>query len=204
MMPMSDEEAPVEQAAIAGIGTKVFGKWDATEVVCSDPGIAPTSTSQPSEHHTAGQARKSLLRQGQAVHHREVHQQPDEDGKYAGKKQHCAKAFEAALDSMAERKGENPLQLFIDAVVNSAPCEEITRIKFGAVSQPKAVDSSPSRRLDTALRNLAKGCAAATAKSTRTLTQGIISELSKASDGDIASFAVSKREEIERIAASAR
>ena len=105
---------------------------------------------------------------------------------------------------MAERKGENPLQLFIDAVVNSAPCEEITRIKFGAVSQPKAVDSSPSRRLDTALRNLAKGCAAATAKSTRTLTQGIISELSKASDGDIASFAVSKREEIERIAASAR
>ena len=40
-MPMSDEEAPVEQAAIAGIGTKVFGKWDATEVVCSDPGIAP-------------------------------------------------------------------------------------------------------------------------------------------------------------------
>ena len=125
-------------------------------------------------------------------------------GKYAGKKQHCAKAFESALDAMAERKGENPLQLFIDAVVNSAPCEEITRIKFGAVSQPKAVDSSPSRRLDTALRNLAKGCAAATAKSTRTLTQGIISELSKASDGDIASFAVSKREEVERIAASAR
>jgi len=105
---------------------------------------------------------------------------------------------------MAERKGENPLQLFIDAVVNSAPCEEITRIKFGAVSQPKAVDSSPSRRLDTAMRNLAKGCAAATAKSTRTLTQGIVSELSKASEGDIASFAVSKREEVERIAASAR
>ena len=54
------------------------------------------------------------------------------------------------------------------------------------------------------MRNLAKGCAAATAKSTRTLTQGIVSELSKASEGDIASFAVSKREEVERIAASAR
>ena len=34
--------------------------------------------------------------------------------------------------------------------------EEITRIKFGTVSQPKAVDSSPSRRLDVALRNLAR------------------------------------------------
>ena len=107
---------------------------------------------------------------------------------------------------MAERKGENPSSS--SSTQSSTPARrarEITlQIKFGAVSQPKAVDSSPSRRLDTALRNLAKGCAAATAKSTRTLTQGIISELSKASDGDIASFAVSKREEIERIAASAR
>ena len=86
----------------------------------------------------------------------------------------------------------------------SAPCEETTRIKFGAVSQPKAVDSSPSRRLDVALRNLSKGCASATAKSTRTLTQGIISELNKAAAGDVASFAVGKKDEIERIAASAR
>ena len=26
---------------IAGIGTLVFGKWDASEVTCEDPGIAP-------------------------------------------------------------------------------------------------------------------------------------------------------------------
>ena len=125
-------------------------------------------------------------------------------GKFSGKKQHCAKAFEAALDNIAERTGENPLQHFINAIVHSAPCEETTRIKFGAVSQPKAVDSSPSRRLDVALRNLSKGCASATAKSTRTLTQGIISEINKAAAGDVASFAVGKKDEIERIAASAR
>ena len=28
------------EAPIAGIGTMVFGKWDASEVVCSDPGIS--------------------------------------------------------------------------------------------------------------------------------------------------------------------
>ena len=114
------------------------------------------------------------------------------------------KPVEAALDNIAERTGENPLQHFINAIVHSAPCEETTRIKFGAVSQPKAVDSSPSRRLDVALRNLSKGCASATAKSTRTLTQGIISEINKAAAGDVASFAVGKKDEIERIAASAR
>ena len=35
--PIEEEE---EEAPIAGIGTMVFGKWDASEVVCSDPGIS--------------------------------------------------------------------------------------------------------------------------------------------------------------------
>ena len=82
--------------------------------------------------------------------------------------------------------------------------EEITRIKFGAVSQPKAVDSSPSRRLDIALKNLAAGAQNGTFKSKRTLKQNIVNELLKASKGDVTSYAVAKKEELERIAASAR
>ena len=41
---MSEEETREDsrvEAPIAGIGTMVFGKWDATEVTCSDPGLAP-------------------------------------------------------------------------------------------------------------------------------------------------------------------
>ena len=39
---MSDAEPDVvEVKPIAGIGTKVFGKWDASEVTCRDPGLAP-------------------------------------------------------------------------------------------------------------------------------------------------------------------
>ena len=40
---MSDESSQQEkraEAPIAGIGTMVFGKWDATEVTL-DPGLAP-------------------------------------------------------------------------------------------------------------------------------------------------------------------
>ena len=82
--------------------------------------------------------------------------------------------------------------------------EGITGIRFGAVSQPKAVDSSPSRRLDVALGNLAKGAQQGTKKSKRSLTQCIVTEIMKASEGDVTSFAVSKKEEVQRIAASAR
>ncbi len=190
---------------IAGIGTKVFGKWDASEVTCRDPGLAPyvnlTTVGVP---HTGGRHANAWFGKSKlSVVERYVNKLM-RTGKYTGKKQGAMKAFEQALDAMADRSGDNPLQLFVDALCHAAPMEEITRIKFGAVSQPKAVDASPSRRLDIALRNLAAGASSGTRKSKRTLKQCIINELTKASTGDVTSFAVAKKEELERIAASAR
>ena len=195
------EEATIEQEKpIAGIGTMVFGKWDASEVTCADPGLAPyinlTTIGTP---HSGGRHANAWFGKSKLSVVERFINNLMRTGKFSGKKQHCARAFENALDNIAQRTGENPLQKFIDAIIEAAPCEEITRIKVGAVSQPKAVDSSPNRRLDIAL-----GSASATAKSRRTLTEGILAEISKAADGDITSFSVGKREEIERIAASAR
>ena len=202
---MSEEVVEQEARPIAGIGTKVFGKWDASEVTCRDPGLAPyvnlTTVGVP---HTGGRHANAWFGKSKlSVVERYVNKLM-RTGKYTGKKQGAMKAFEGALDTMAERTGDNPLQMFVDALCYAAPMEEITRIKFGAVSQPKAVDASPSRRLDVALRNLAAGAASGTRKSKRTLKQCIVNELTKASTGDVTSFAVAKKEEVERIAASAR
>jgi|TARA_B000000460_G_scaffold227248_1_gene182691 small subunit ribosomal protein S7 len=202
---MSEETQAEQEAPIAGIGTMVFGKWDASEVTCDDPGLAPyinlTTIGTP---HSGGRHANAWFGKSKLSVIERFINNLMRTGKFSGKKQHCAKAYEDALDRIASTSGQNPLQKFIDAIVEAAPCEEITRIKVGAVSQPKAVDSSPSRRLDVALRNIAIGAASATAKSRRTLTEGIVAELSKAADGDVASYSVGKREEIERIAASAR
>jgi len=204
---MSDESESIQEEVrpIAGIGTKVFGKWDASEVTCRDPGLAPyvnlTTVGVP---HTGGRHANAWFGKAKlSVVERYINKLM-RTGKYTGKKQGAMKAFEEALDTMHERSGDNPLQLFVDALCYAAPMEEITRIKFGAVSQPKAVDASPSRRLDIALRNLAAGAASGTRKSKRTLTQCIVNEITKASSGDVTSFAVAKKEEVERIAASAR
>lgn len=205
MSEMEMEEEVAEERPIAGIGTLVFGKWDATEVICRDPGLAPyISLTTVGVPHTGGRHANAWFGKSKLSIVERFTNKLMRTGKYTGKKQSALKAFEAALDSIADRQNSNPLQQFVDAICNSAPMEEITRIKFGAVSQPKAVDSSPSRRLDVALRNLAKGAQQGTSKSKRTLTQCIITELSKASEGDVTSFAVSKKEELERIAASAR
>lgn len=203
-----ESETEVEEEnvkPIAGIGTLVFGKYDATEVVCRDPGLAPyINLSTVGVPHTGGRHANAWFGKSRLSVVERFTNKLMRTGKYTGKKMGALKAFESALDSMAERSGENPLQAFVDAICHAAPMEEITRIKFGAVSQPKAVDSSPSRRLDVALANLAKGAQQGTSKSKRTLTQCIINELNKASNGDATSYAVSKKEEVQRIAASAR
>jgi small subunit ribosomal protein S7 len=206
--PIEEEaqEEPVEEVKpIAGIGTLVFGKYDTSDIVCRDPGLAPyINLSTVGVPHTGGRHANAWFgKQKLSVVERFVNKLM-RTGKYTGKKMGALKAFEAALDSIAEKTGENPLQIFVEAISHAAPMEEITRIKFGAVSQPKAVDSSPSRRLDVALGNLAKGAQQGTSKSKRTLTQCIINELTKASKGDVTSFAVGKKEEVQRIASSAR
>ena len=210
---MDDSETSVEtevetensEAPIAGIGTMVFGKWDASEVVCSDPGISRyVNLKMIGAPHTGGRHANAWFgKQALSVTERFINNLM-RSGKYSGKKQYCAKSLDEAFDRINAKNGENPLQKFVDAITEAAPCEEITRVRIGAVSQPKAVDSSPSRRLDVALRNLAIGSASATMKSKKSLTEGIISEISKASEGDVNSFAVGKRHELERIAASAR
>ena len=215
VLMMSDEEEEVvetvedevveDERPIAGIGTLVFGKWDASEVVCTDPGLAPyINLKTVGTPHTGGRHANAWFGKTKLSVVERFINNLMRSGKYTGKKLGAIKAFETALDTIAERTGGNPLQTFVDAICNGAPMEEITRIKFGAVSQPKAVDSAPMRRLDVALRHLAKGAQSGTYKSKRTLTQCIINEISKAADGDATSFAISKKEEVERIAASAR
>ena len=214
---MSDEEVedqtteePVEVqdediSPIAGIGTLVFGKWDTTQVTCEDPGISPYINLQTvGTPHSGGRHANAWMGKSKLSVVERFINGLMRTGRNGGKKQYAAKAFEEALDVIHERTNENPLQALVDAITHAAPMEEVTRIKFGAVSQPKAVDSAPSRRLDVAIRHLCMGSIAATYKSTKTLKDGIISEIMKAKDGDVASFAVAKKEEVQRIAASAR
>ncbi|MGB1435487.1 MAG: 30S ribosomal protein S7 [Candidatus Thalassarchaeaceae archaeon] len=205
MMSEAEQEEKTIPDPIAGIGTMVFGKWDATDVVCEDPGLAPYINLQTigTPHSGGRHANEYFGKANLSIIERFINNLM-RSGKFSGKKQHCAKAFENALDTISEKTGANPLQNFIDAIKEAAPCEEITRIKMGAVSQPKAVDSSPMRRIDIALRNLSVGCASATAKSKKSLTEGIVSEITKAAQGDVSSYSVAKRDEVERIASSAR
>lgn len=124
--------------------------------------------------------------------------------KWTGKKYSAYRVLKDAFKIVAEKTKQNPVQVFVNAIENAAPREEVTRLKYGGIAVPKAVDVAPSRRVDLALRNIAVGATKASFKSTKSIANCLADEIINASRNEAASFAVSKKEEVERIAASAR
>jgi small subunit ribosomal protein S7 len=123
---------------------------------------------------------------------------------YNGKKIKAYKIVRDAFEIIDKRTKTNPMQVFIHALQNTAPKEETTRLRFGGISVPKAVDVAPQRRLDIALRNICQGTVNATHKNKKSIETCLADELIKASKNDVASFAVAKKNDVERVAKSAR
>ena len=213
---MADEEVQTqEQVAVAAPAEEktkmvapkapVFGKYDTTEIVINDAGLAKyidlNSTSVP---HSGGKhANKWFGKSNLSIVARLINNIMRTE-KYTGKKLKAYKAVSDAFDIIAAKTKKNPVQVLVEALENAAPREEVTRLQFGGISVPKAVDISPQRRLDIALRNVSSGVVAASAKNKKTIQDCLADEIMLAAKGDMTSFAVAKKEETERVAQSAR
>jgi Ribosomal protein S7 len=84
------------------------------------------------------------------------------------------------------------------------PREETVRLKYGGINVPKSVDSAPIRRVNTALRYIALATWKGSHKTKKPAHIVLANELIMASKGDAKCFSVGKKEEVERIAKSAR
>lgn len=183
----------------------IFGKYDLGEVVVEDPGLrryinlAPTGL----PHSGARHANKSFGKSKVNIVERLINNMMRTEHT-TGKKSFTYKTVGQSFDIIAKRTKTNPIQVLIDAIQNSSPKEEITRLRFGGISVPKAVDTSSAHRLDVALRNISKGAVSSSHKNKKRMALCLAEEIILASKADMNSFAVSKKEEMERIAASAR
>jgi small subunit ribosomal protein S7 len=121
-----------------------------------------------------------------------------------GKKSRAIKIVEKAFTIIEKRTGRNPIQVFIDALQNAAPREETTTIIYGGVHYHQAVDVSPMRRLDMAIKNLVVAAYGNSFKKKNTIEECLADEIVEGAKNDPKSFAIKKKEEMERIAQSAR
>ncbi len=183
----------------------IFGKYDSTEVVVVDPSLKRYVNLEPRFVLNTGgiNIKKSFGKMNVHVVERLINDMMRTEI-YNGKKIKATKIVEKAFDIISGKTKRNPIQVLVRALQNSAPIEEITRLRFGGISVPKAVDTSAARRVDIALKNLCQGAIKSTYRTKKPVEQCLATELIKASEASVDSFAVSKRYEIERVAGSAR
>jgi small subunit ribosomal protein S7 len=183
----------------------LFGKYGLTEVVVKDGGLSKYINLSPVmvPHSNAKHANRWFGKSKVNIVERLINNMMRTEV-YTGKKLKAYRTVKDAFEIIAERTKKNPVQVLVEALENAAPREEITRLQFGGISVPKAVDIAPSRRLDIALRNVARGAVQSSFKSTKPIEECLASELILASKNDMNSFSVSKKEEVERVAQSAR
>ncbi|HKZ98922.1 MAG TPA: 30S ribosomal protein S7 [Thermoplasmata archaeon] len=184
---------------------KLFEKYDLAEVVVHDAGLAKYINLSPIViPHTGGRwANKPFGRAKTNVVERLINNMMRTED-YTGKKSKSFRVVRAAFSIIEKRAGRNPVQVLVDALEKAAPREEITRLRFGGISVPRAVDISPSRRLDMAIRAICTGAVQATFKNRKPVEECLADEILNAAKGDMQSQAIAKKEELERVASSAR
>jgi len=109
-----------------------------------------------------------------------------------------------AFKIVEEQTKENPVQVFVKALENSAPRDEITTIEYGGARYPQACDCSPTRRIALALRNLVHGSFDKSRNKKTKIHEALAQEIILAGKGSSESFAVKKKSETEKQADAAR
>ena len=198
---------------------KCFDRWPVDEVTMMDKGLQRYITLQPhyvlhaagrQAHRQFGKAEVSIverlmnkmMRSGPGS--RKVGGKVIRGSKGCGKKQKVHNIVRRTFEIIEEREKKNPVQVLVEAIQRSAPREETTRISYGGITYHLAVDSSPQRLLDIALKNLAGGAYAASFKNKKSIEECLADELVLASKADMKSSAVKRKEDTERIARGAR
>ena len=195
---------------------KLFNKWDTAGIVVVDPGLrkyvgltpilVPRSFGRnnsqrygKSKSHIVERLMNKLMVVG---HKGKKHFKTS--GHMTGKVINVYSAVKKSFEIIEQETKENPIQVFVKALENATPREEITTIEYGGARYPQSVDYAPQRRVDIALRHFAQGTYSKSFAKKRSIAQALAEEILKAYKMDQASQAISKKLELERQASSSR
>ena len=181
----------------------LFGKWDLSEVEVEDPTLRKYINLNAFQvPHTGGRhARTRFGKHRMTVVERLINNLMRSE-RYTGKKAQAYKVLRNSFDIVHAKKKQNPMQVLVRALENSAPRAEVVSLRYGGIRVYSGVDVSPARRLETAIGNICRG-AIASAPKQRSIEKALAREIMLAAEGNPDSFAVAKKEDKERQAEAA-
>ncbi len=194
---------------------KLFDKWETT-VAIVDPGLQGYVNVQPtmlprseganikmrfhkSKTHIIERLMNKLMGPG---HKGKTHRYSS--GHMTGKKNNAYKIILNTFELIEQRAKKNPVEVFVKALENAAPREEITTIEYGGARYPQAVECSPLRRIDLALRMMTQGAYQSSFRKKKKVEEALADEILNAYNMDQKSVAINKKLELERQADASR
>lgn len=195
---------------------KLFGLWDTSGIKVEDAGLQPYINLRPLLLPKTGGRNTGIVfhKSKTNIVERLVNKVmvPGHKGKkHKLSSGHCCgKAagkmtiVESAFKAIEAKTKKNPVEVFVKAIENAAPREEITTIEYGGARYPKAVECSPQRRIDIALRQFIQGAYGKSFNNKRALKDTLADEILKAYNMDQSSTAIAKKLELERQADASR
>ncbi|HXG07575.1 MAG TPA: 30S ribosomal protein S7 [Nitrososphaera sp.] len=191
----------------------LFNKWDTSGIAINDPGLKNVINLKPAvipmtfgrhEHQRLKKAEVNIVERlaNKMMHFGKKYAK--NTGRMGGKKARMLNIIKTAFEIIHSETGKNPIELLVRAIENSSPNEDTTRIVYGGVVYHVSVDVAPLRRVDLALRFIAEGVRESTYGNPQTIEEALAKEIILAANNDMASHAVRKKNEQERIAMASR
>jgi len=199
------------------VEVKAFNEWDCSEIVVADLGLKNYITLQPrivpktGARYAGKDFHKSktfiverLINKLMVSGHKSKKHLISSSGRNTGKGQSAYMTVLAALKKIEKMTGKNPIAVFVEALVNAAPREEIITIEYGGARYPKAVECAPQRRIDIALRYFVQGAYQKSFNKKKSIVDALVDEIMNAHKLSMQSAAIAKKLELERQSDSSR
>ena len=184
---------------------KIFEKWETGEIEVSDSGLEKYLSVKPVLYpHSGGRHEHKRFRKSSLNIVERLVDNMMRPGRAGGKKAKAVGIVRNAMEIISLKTGKNPVEMLVKAVENTAPAEDVTRVAYGGIVYPISVDIAPQRRIDIALRFMTDGARQASYSNPKTIDECLAEEITYASQRDNRSFAVRKRDEMERVALASR
>lgn len=195
---------------------KLFNRWDTSGIEVKDPGVRqyinlkPIIVPRTGGRNVKIQFHKSktpiverLMNKLMVPGHR-AKKHKLTSGHCTGKSNNVYRIVYNTFNIIEKNLNKNPVEVFIKALENAAPRDEVTAIEYGGARYPQAIEMAPQRRVDVALRMMVQGAYQRTFKNKKKIEEGLAEEILAAYNSDNKSAALAKKLELERQADSSR
>jgi len=206
------DEYPMAQRGLgfeATTNVKLFGRWTFEGVATTDLSLEDYIACKPHSDakftpHTAQRYQAKRFRKALCPIVERLVCSLMMHGRNSGKKLMAIRIVKQAFEIIHLLTDRNPIHVFVEAVQNGGPREDSTRIGSAGVVRRQAVDVSPIRRVNQSIFLICLGARNASFRSIKSIAECLADEIMNCAKESSNSYAIKKKDEIERVAKANR